>query len=538
VSIFQGASRGAESNVGEIAVDHAITVDERLVADGPVDGFRVDDEIRDEITVDVSAETDLALDAIEPEALAAPEPRRLRRLLFLADAVAVLLAWLVVMVVPPDPPLFDPSAQLAVLLAATIVLWTACIAAMRLYLARVARVRTVEVARLAWASCIAGGLTYLLAKALGLGLDDWRLAAGAAAVFVLVAFSRAWFGAWLKALRATGRYVRPIVIVGTNDEARTLLNLLETHPELGYRVAGVVGRRGEHSRLWPTEVAWLGTISDTTGALQRVGADGVFVATSAVSTSELNCLTRRLPSTGVHVHLSSGLIGISSRRLRSAPLAHEPMFYVETTLAPWQFFAKRTADIVVASIMLLATSWILVLAAIAIKLQDRGPVLFRQRRVGRDAKTFDVLKLRTMVPDAEGQVDQLRNDNERVGPLFKITDDPRRTRIGRILERTSIDELPQLVNVLRGEMSLVGPRPALPAEADQFDEELNQRHNVAPGITGLWQVEARDNPSFGAYRRLDIFYVENWSITMDLSIMLATAKTLVMRALTRKSGST
>jgi lipopolysaccharide/colanic/teichoic acid biosynthesis glycosyltransferase len=164
-----------------------------------------------------------------------------------------------------------------------------------------------------------------------------------------------------------------------------------------------------------------------------------------------------------------------------------------------------------------------------VKLGDRGPVLFRQQRVGLDGATFDVLKFRTMRVDAEEQLAKLEAANERNGPLFKMERDPRVTRVGRFLRETSFDELPQLVNVLRGEMSLVGPRPALPSEVERFEPELRQREQVPPGITGLWQVEARDNPSFEAYRRLDLFYVENWSITLDLRIKLGTVEHLLVR---------
>ena len=140
-----------------------------------------------------------------------------------------------------------------------------------------------------------------------------------------------------------------------------------------------------------------------------------------------------------------------------------------------------------------------------------------------------MLKFRTMVVDAEARLAALELDNQRRGPLFKLDVDPRVTRIGRFLRASSLDELPQLINVLEGEMSLVGPRPALPAEVAEFPIELRERHRVRPGITGLWQVEARDNPSFDAYQRLDLFYVENWSLALDLVIMLGTAEQMLLR---------
>ena len=174
---------------------------------------------------------------------------------------------------------------------------------------------------------------------------------------------------------------------------------------------------------------------------------------------------------------------------------------------------------------------VLAACALAIKLSDKGPVFFSQQRVGQDGKPFTILKLRTMVVDAEERLADLMEKNQREGVLFKLSDDPRVTKIGRILRATSLDELPQLINVARGDMSLVGPRPALPLEVAQFDEELLARQRVRPGITGLWQVEARDSASFQAYQRLDLFYVENWSVSLDLAILLSTVQTVASRGI-------
>ena len=190
---------------------------------------------------------------------------------------------------------------------------------------------------------------------------------------------------------------------------------------------------------------------------------------------------------------------------------------------------NRVLDLLGASIGLAVAGPLLAASAIAIKVEDGGPVFFRQTRVGKDGTTFRLLKFRTMRVDAEQLLASMLAENERKGPLFKIDKDPRVTTIGRFLRETSLDELPQLINVLRGEMSLVGPRPALPAEVATFGSDLRQRELVPPGITGLWQVEARDNPSFEAYRRLDLFYVENWSIILDLMILMGTVEQLAAK---------
>ncbi len=226
-----------------------------------------------------------------------------------------------------------------------------------------------------------------------------------------------------------------------------------------------------------------------------------------------------------------GIAGIASQRVQLAPIVHEPLLYVDRpTLKRWQLLLKRAVDIIVSSIGLVVAAPILLIAAALIKLEDRGPVTFRQERVGLGGRNFSLWKLRTMHVDAEERLRELQDQNARIGPLTKIDRDPRITRIGRWLRFTSIDELPQLINVLRGQMSLVGPRPALPSEVEAFDEELLERHNVLPGITGLWQVEARDNPSFASYRRLDLFYVKNWSISLDIVILILTAQTVLGRA--------
>lgn len=193
--------------------------------------------------------------------------------------------------------------------------------------------------------------------------------------------------------------------------------------------------------------------------------------------------------------------------------------------------AKRLIDITLATALLILVIPLLLLAAVAVKAQDRGPVLFRQQRVGKDGKWFTLYKVRTMVPHAEHLVHGLRSQNRREGPLFKVVDDPRVTPIGRFLRATSIDELPQLVNVLRGDMSLVGPRPALPEEVAQFDEVLLSRLHVLPGLTGLWQVEARDNPSFESYRHYDLHYIEHWSLALDAMILFLTVGAIVRRSL-------
>jgi exopolysaccharide biosynthesis polyprenyl glycosylphosphotransferase len=204
--------------------------------------------------------------------------------------------------------------------------------------------------------------------------------------------------------------------------------------------------------------------------------------------------------------------------------------YVEpVTRGGWRAWAKRTFDLIGAGTLLVLTLPIQCIVAIAVKLDSKGPVLFRQVRVGRDSEPFSVLKIRTMVVDAEARLAELRELNEADGPLFKMTDDPRITRVGRFLRVTSLDELPQLWNVMRGDMSLVGPRPALPHETEEWDALLTQRLRVKPGITGMWQVSGRSDTTFEDYTRLDLYYVDNWSLATDLAILAKTVPVVLLR---------
>jgi exopolysaccharide biosynthesis polyprenyl glycosylphosphotransferase len=454
--------------------------------------------------------------------------RWLRGVLFGVDALAILLGWTITFLVAG----IGSEGSLAALgeIAAILVVTLVAIGWQGLYLARVCSVRAVETARLGRAAAISAIVAMLLSPRFGGTIEAAEAIAAAVVTFLLLVSFRAVYNIWLHKMRSEGRFCRPVVIVGTGDEGFELYRLLELHPELGFRVEGVVGTEAPF-RGWEVPAPWLGEVDDAATLARAIGANGALVAASDLTSEELNRVTRSLLAQGVHVHLSSGLRGIDHRRLRSLPLAHEPLFYLEpVSLSRWQFLVKRIIDLFLATLLTIITAPIWIVAALAVKLQDGGPLLFKQQRVGRDGRDFTVFKLRTMVVDAEARKEELEAANERDGgPLFKLSHDPRRTTVGRILERASIDELPQLINVFRGEMSLVGPRPALREEVEQFDGELLNRQRVLPGITGLWQVEGRENPAFDVYRRLDLFYVENWSVSLDLAIMLGTVRSIVAR---------
>ncbi|MDQ6927694.1 MAG: sugar transferase [Actinomycetota bacterium] len=402
----------------------------------------------------------------------------------------------------------------------------------RLYLARVCSLRAVETERLGRAVTLAAIVAALSRAVVPIPLTDSWLVAGGFLGFAFLYLSRSAYRGWLTGQRRAGRFQRSVVVVGTNSEAAQLCQIVADHPELGFDVIGTIGDAQPRLGHSP-DVRHLGSFGDLVEVLSEHGVTGAIVATTAMTSDQLNLLTRTLLTLGIHVHLSSGLLGISHSRLRAQPLAHEPLFYVEPLrLAGWQVALKRAIDMVLGSVGLIVMAPLVVFIAIVIKLDSPGPVFFRQTRVGRNGRHFSMVKLRTMVVDAESRYSDLAATmSGRTGPLVKLREDPRITIVGRFLRATSIDELPQLFNVVMGSMSLVGPRPNLLVEAAGLDPVfLAQKGRMRPGITGLWQVEARDNPSFNAYRRLDLFYLENWSTGLDLAILLATFHSVVSRA--------
>ncbi|MCU1360208.1 MAG: sugar transferase [Ilumatobacteraceae bacterium] len=465
-------------------------------------------------------------------ARAAGEIRGLKAILTTADTVMLALAWLPVLLIglddrPPAESLFVGSVAMCVSLFI-----------MRyegLYLSRLCAVRSIEVRLLARST---------LYTCLGMVLVDRMLfahvntvirlkevAIGGSLMLILLIIERSVFRSVLRSARQSGARAREVLIIGSGAHAARLVSVIGDHPDYGMRVVGLVGDRDAAMANGLGQL-WMGTIDDTIEVALRTSVTGVVLSASASEHPDITTMVKRLQRRNIHVQVSNGLAGFDVQRLRQLHLAHEPMIYLEASRPRRiDFVAKRLIDLFVSGVTLFFLSPLLIVASLAIKFTDHGPVLFKQIRVGRDGKLFNVYKFRTMVVDAEARKADLMAGNERSGPLFKMDVDPRVTRIGRFLRLTSMDEVPQLLNVLRGQMSIVGPRPALPSEVIEFDEELRRRELVKPGITGLWQVEARDSPSFDAYRRLDLFYVDNWTVIGDFEIMMDTGEHLLGRVI-------
>jgi exopolysaccharide biosynthesis polyprenyl glycosylphosphotransferase len=453
---------------------------------------------------------------------------KLKLVLVIGDGIAVFVGFALALRLTEFSDVHGESRALSIAgLAAIAGVWA--IRSQGLLLARVSAVRVVETTRVARAMLILTGLMLVFDRVVKVDLYVRYTLLACTLSFILVCVSRSRFRSWVGRARERGEYRRSMAIIGTDEAAARLVSLFDTHRDIGIVITGVIGDRAEATANGLGS-HWLGRVEHAEYLVDFIGASGVVISTSGLAPSRLNELVRNLHSAGRHVHLTTGISGIDARRLRSLPLAHEPLFYVEApSLAKAQVVAKRCFDVVLASLGLVILSPVLLVVALAVKLGDRGPVLFTQTRVGRGGETFGLLKFRSMTVNAENHLATLSATNERQGPLFKMVKDPRVTRVGRFIRASSIDELPQLINVLKGEMSLVGPRPALPAEVVEFSAELRMREQVLPGITGLWQVEARDNPSFEAYHRLDMFYVDNWSIALDLVIIVGTFEQIIWR---------
>ena len=443
--------------------------------------------------------------------------RTVRTTLVAADAMAVS-AGIVLATSVAGAAWTGVAGSLALVVVAAA--WLLAFGLRRLYLARYVESPLEEAKRVVTAGVSVIGAILATSYVAGVSAParDWTLLA-LGLVSGLVLLERSAARLVFRRLRTDGRLRRRIVIVGTDAAALALCDSLTRDPALGYEVVGLIGPRMEYS-----EFPVLADLDHADTAILAHGAGGAIVSTSSLTGAEVNRVVRQLNDANLHVALSTSVADIALARLRPQGIDGHVMLYVEPTIrSGWRAGAKRVFDIVVASVGLVVALPIMAITAVAVRMSSPGPILFRQIRVGREGEAFAMLKFRTMDADAEEQKASLMSSNEADGPLFKMTDDPRITRVGRFLRKWSIDELPQLWNVLIGEMSMVGPRPALPQEVEGWDDDLRRRLTVPPGLTGEWQVSGRSDASFATYRRLDLYYVDNWTLGHDVRVCLKTA---------------
>jgi len=328
-------------------------------------------------------------------------------------------------------------------------------------------------------------------------------------------------------LRARGYNRSYMVVVGTGEHAQAFADAVERHRELGIEVSGHLRAPGEGDGALSRPV--LGGGEDLVRVLHERVVDEVAVCVGPENVEWSEPLVRlateegknvRVPARAQPAALDLGVEQLDDLLVRS---------YVAGPARLLSLAAKRAIDIAGAAAGLAVLSPVLALTALAILAREGRPVLFHQTRVGLHGRLFTLHKFRTMVPDAEERLGEVQHLNERTAIAFKAAADPRVTPLGRVLRRTSIDELPQLWNVLRGEMSLVGPRPPLPREVDQYDIWHRRRLSMKPGITGLWQVEARGDADFDGWVQRDLAYIDRWSLALDLRILAMTVPAVVAR---------
>jgi exopolysaccharide biosynthesis polyprenyl glycosylphosphotransferase len=324
------------------------------------------------------------------------------------------------------------------------------------------------------------------------------------------------------ALRLAERAVRRpalvhrVLVVGDGPEAHELLSNLDAWPGLELDVVGICANTSANT---VEGLPVLGFTRSCVLIARDLGVETVFLAPSALSAEEVSKLQGLLLDAGIEVMVVPNMGQLRAERVTVRQLGGIPVLSLQPRQSAASRAGKRLFDLVAAAVLVAVFTPVLAAIALLVRLDSAGPVVFRQQRVGKGGALFTLWKFRTMTVDAESRRSELRAERDAGDGLFKLQHDPRVTRVGRWLRRTSLDELPQLWNVLRGEMSLVGPRPALPEEVAEFDDFTLRRLIATPGITGLWQVSGRSDTSFETYSRLDAFYAENWSVRGDFAIL-------------------
>lgn len=348
------------------------------------------------------------------------------------------------------------------------------------------------------------------------------------AIIVLLTLSR-WVESRIKArLRKRGIGVERVLIVGAGETGRMIIRNLVAQPELGYELVGFVDDNPERGEVDLGRFKALGNTEKIPSIVSQYNVDEVIITLPWMYHRKILSIMAQCERQRVRVKIVPDLFQMSLSQVGIDDLNGIPLIGVRETIIEGPNLAlKRAIDVIVSALALLILLPFMLLIALLIRLESPGSPIFKQVRLGKDGKAFTVYKFRSMRLGAEEEQQQLIEFNEATGPLFKIRQDPRRTRLGRLLRRLSIDEFPQFYNVLRGEMSLVGPRPPLPQEVEHYQEWQKRRLSVRPGLTGLWQVSGRSDLTFEEMVLLDLYYIENWSLALDFKIIVKTIPTLL-----------
>jgi exopolysaccharide biosynthesis polyprenyl glycosylphosphotransferase len=336
---------------------------------------------------------------------------------------------------------------------------------------------------------------------------------------------------WLIRQRRYGHYLARAIVVGGREDVEYVVRQIEEKSGAAYHVVGAAlegdGTIGVTSGGHPVPI--VADFAHAAAAAQSLGVDAVIVAGHpSLGSTFIRNLGWDLEKTNAELVLSSRLTDVAGPRIHFRPVDGLPLIHVEIPQYDGaKHVLKRALDMTLGGVGLLLVSPVLVLIGLLVKLDSPGPALFRQERVGRNGKPFHMLKFRSMVETAEDDLAGLLDQNEGSGVLFKIRSDPRITRVGRFIRKYSLDELPQLWNIVAGQMSLVGPRPPLPAEVRNYESHMHRRLYIKPGLTGMWQVNGRSDLTWEESVRLDLYYVENWSLAGDLMIIWRTFKIII-----------
>ncbi|WP_342748010.1 sugar transferase [Geodermatophilus tzadiensis] len=422
-----------------------------------------------------------------------------------------------------------PATQVAV--AVFPLVWVAVVALGGGY-----EVSTIGTGNEEFRSVLHAGLAGLAAIGFASYAGNWQLSRALVVIavpttVVMSAVGRYVLRRWVHRLRAAGRCMRTVLAVGREGAVVDLVRQLQRERHCGMAVvAACVPHPHDASLLRAEGVQVVGDLAHVREAVSVWEVDAVAVTSSSeTAAAYLRRLSWQLEGTGVELLVAPGLMEVAGPRMHMRPFIGLPLVHVEEPhFTGPKRVVKTSLDWIGAVALVLLALPILVGLAVAIRVDSRGPVLFRQTRIGRAGRPFTMMKFRTMVTDAEAHRAELGTRNQNAdGLLFKIRKDPRVTRVGQMLRRHSLDELPQLFNVLLGHMSLVGPRPPLPEEVARYDDSVRRRLLVKPGLTGLWQVSGRSDLTWEEAVRLDLRYVENWSLALDLMILWKTLRAVV-----------
>ena len=342
-------------------------------------------------------------------------------------------------------------------------------------------------------------------------------------VTLLLGLSRAVIYAVRGYLRNQGAGLERVVLVGVGDVGLMVMRTIAARPSLGYELVGFLDDNPAKNRTDIGRFQALGPLANFSYILNNHDIDTAVICLPWQSHRIVAHLLRVCEQSGIKPQIVPDFFQLTKNQMQVERLNGIPLITTRAvSIAGWNLFVKRALDVTLAAVMLTVGLPLAALIALAIRFNSPGPIFYAQTRIGRNGQPFRIYKFRSMIADADAQLDKMADLNEASGPLFKMRDDPRRTSIGRILRRFSLDELPNLINVLRGEMSLVGPRPNKPEEVAQYKDWHQKRLSVSPGMTGLWQVSGRSDLTFDEMVLLDIYYAENWSLTLDLGILLRT----------------